>query len=309
MTKLLALTSLTILLAACSQSSENKPYKDGFIEKPALPPQAKAETKRTAPLPRLETSCHINFPNTVRVPEIYFSEDCKTAFLSPLNGIRSTYHLNALSFTPSTFCADLSEDKKYALESKKRAEESEARIQEIKAELTNTKDETKRSTLLQKLDLLQEIHEDAVKNSKLPDLQRPALFAKYTFSSGNSPDLQAWEDSNPDLEIILLETSHSVLEISSKKDFEGSPSIAAINFPSFEDARPPFGVERSDATYAFIKGGLIGFVSITAAAYCGSSQPPEQLFSDYVSIKLLTKASARYKTGERFPIELTEILK
>ncbi|WP_220128810.1 hypothetical protein [Bdellovibrio sp. KM01] len=308
MTKLLALISLTTLLAACSQSSENKSYKDGFIDKPVAPPQVKAETKKTAPLPRSETSCHINFPNSVRVPEIYFSEDCKTAFLSPLTEVESTYTVNVLSSTPSTFCADLSEDTKYALESKKRAEEIEARIQDLQATLTNTPDEAKKSTLLQKLKLLQEVHDEAVKDSKPPDLQRPALLANYIFTTGNSSNLQAWKDSNPDLEIMLLEVPHSVLEISSKKQFDASSPIAEINFPPDQDARPPFGVKKSDARYAIFNSSMLGFVSITAEVYCGSSQSTKEIFSDYVSIKLLRKAWARYNSGERFPIELTEVL-
>ncbi len=308
MNKLLALISLTALLAACSPSSEsNKPYKDGSIEKPALPPQTKTEAKKTAPLPRLATSCHINFPQGVRVPEIYFSEDCKTAFLAPLSGISGTYDI--LPYSPSTFCSDLAEQTKFALESQKRVEAYETRIAQLEKELLETSDESKRNTLLRHLNLLKEIRDQAAEDSQLPDLKRPTVSARFIISSENFPNIQDWEEANPNLEIILMEAPYSVIEISSKKQFEGSSAIARIDFPSFQEARPPFGVTKSDATYAFINGGLSGFVYMTAEAYCASSLSAEQIVSDYVSIKLLTKASARYKNGERFPIQLTDILK
>jgi hypothetical protein len=271
---------------------------------PSVPP--KVEKTMTAPVPVAQTSCKINIPIEEKNPDIYVSEDCKTAFIAPISSLEQ----GSIKENGDYICDRLEFEQRNAEHAKESMQKYSNLLSQFKEKLAQATTETEKARLQETIKTISSLYNKAARDSQL-DAKLIATSVKLMLTSARERNTQAWQAANPTINVLPLRASSSVFEITDKKLVEGLPPIVSISFPGADGGSPPFGPVNPKANYIYLNGGISGFVDISAQAFCTDFRkgvPQEKMAAEYISVRMLTRARALYDNGQSFPINLIEVL-
>lgn len=228
-------------------------------------------------------SCEVNVPSGRSSSQVYFSQDCQTAFVLPSTNMKKTV-LKPYFTADSGICDRLNQVKKSLYNIEDKISKLESSISKLEDKLSETEDETTIKVIKDKIDYLKLQKETYVKeqNNRLdPYYQTAAVRTQIRVESDVMDEVAAFQAANLStvnspgkvfpIRFVPAQITSGILAISSADpaSYKGR-SMLKVSFPGL--AYTPNADEKEyfekDAILLKMNGSMSGIVDLSAVSYC-----------------------------------------